>query len=198
MESIFRVVAERRIQEAIDEGKFDNLPGKGQPLNLDEDMSTPAHLRVANRILKNAGVLPDWMQLDAEIDREREELQRAWSRMEREYRRRRERAEDPKGAAPGPPEKRKLEFARWLVRERSTYVGALKRINTEILKLAMMAPNLSRVHIPVKVAEETARFDETFPALAGVEAPHEPEPERDQSVKEAVRALYAQRKLGGR
>src|SRR5437763_1892288 len=30
-------IAESKIQEAIDEGKFDNLPGKGKPLVFDDD-----------------------------------------------------------------------------------------------------------------------------------------------------------------
>src|SRR5689334_22802808 len=52
-------VAERKIQEAIDEGAFDNLPGKGKPLVFDDDPMTPPHLRLANRILRNANVLPE-------------------------------------------------------------------------------------------------------------------------------------------
>ncbi len=51
-------VAEERIQEAMRRGEFDNLPGAGRPLDLDEDPLVPAELRVANRILKNAGCVP--------------------------------------------------------------------------------------------------------------------------------------------
>jgi hypothetical protein len=198
VENIFRLVAERHIQEAIEEGKFDNLPGKGQPLNLEEDMSVPAHLRVANRILKNAGVLPDWMQLDAEIDRERAELGKAWTRIEREYARRQTRALASAGTVPGDPEKRKLDFIRWLAKERSNYIGAMKRVNTEILKLAMMAPSVSRPHLPVKVTEETERFDRTFPPIPGIEAPPMEVSPREDPVREAVREIYAQRRLGKR
>ena len=49
-------IAERKIQEAIEEGAFDDLPGKGQPIDLDDDPMTPPHLRLSNRVLKNAGV----------------------------------------------------------------------------------------------------------------------------------------------
>ena len=41
-------VAEQKIQEAIEEGKFDNLPGKGKPIVFDDDMFTPSHIRLAN------------------------------------------------------------------------------------------------------------------------------------------------------
>jgi Domain of unknown function (DUF1992) len=51
-------VAEERIQEAMRRGDFDHLPGAGRPLDLDEDPLVPPELRVANRILKNAGCVP--------------------------------------------------------------------------------------------------------------------------------------------
>ena len=51
-------VAEERIQEAIRRGDFDTLPGAGRPLELDEDLLVPAEVRVAYRILKNAGCVP--------------------------------------------------------------------------------------------------------------------------------------------
>ena len=51
-------VVEERIQEALRRGDFDNLPGAGKPLDLDDDPLVPAELRVAYRILKNAGFVP--------------------------------------------------------------------------------------------------------------------------------------------
>ena len=61
-------IAERRIQEAIERGEFDDLPGKGKPLDLGEDDRTvPAELRMAYRMLKNAGLLPPEVELHKEI-----------------------------------------------------------------------------------------------------------------------------------
>jgi hypothetical protein len=51
-------IAEERIQEAMRRGAFDNLPGAGKPLELDDDLLVPPELRIANRILKNAGCVP--------------------------------------------------------------------------------------------------------------------------------------------
>lgn len=51
-------VAEERIQEAIRRGDFDALPGAGKPLVFDDDALVPAEVRAANRILKNAGLVP--------------------------------------------------------------------------------------------------------------------------------------------
>jgi hypothetical protein len=54
----FNAIAEKRIREAIENGQFDELPGAGRPLELDGDPLVPADLRMAFRILKNAGLVP--------------------------------------------------------------------------------------------------------------------------------------------
>ncbi len=50
--------AERHILDAQRQGEFDNLPGNGQPLILDDDSHVPVELRAGYRMLKNAGCLP--------------------------------------------------------------------------------------------------------------------------------------------
>lgn len=50
--------AERHICDAQRKGEFDNLPGSGAPLVLDDDSHIPADLRAGYRLLKNAGCLP--------------------------------------------------------------------------------------------------------------------------------------------
>ncbi|MEJ5070688.1 MULTISPECIES: DUF1992 domain-containing protein [Leclercia] len=50
--------AERHILDAQRQGEFDNLPGSGQPLILDDDSHVPPELRAGYRMLKNAGCLP--------------------------------------------------------------------------------------------------------------------------------------------
>lgn len=54
----FDAIAEERIQEAMRRGDFDNLPGAGKPLELDDDLLVPAEVRAAYRILKNSGYVP--------------------------------------------------------------------------------------------------------------------------------------------
>ncbi|MCP5424961.1 MAG: DUF1992 domain-containing protein [Gammaproteobacteria bacterium] len=66
-------IAEARLKEALEQGVFDNLPGAGKPLTLDDDSAVPKDLRVAYRILKNAGFLPPTLQVLHEI-RETEQL----------------------------------------------------------------------------------------------------------------------------
>jgi hypothetical protein len=70
---LLHVIAENRIQEAIDAGAFDNLPGAGRPLDLTEDPLVPAELRAAYRMLRNAGCVPP----EVEQLRELRQLQRS-------------------------------------------------------------------------------------------------------------------------
>ncbi|WP_437889934.1 DUF1992 domain-containing protein [Phytobacter sp. V91] len=50
--------AERHILDAQRKGVFEDLPGAGQPLDLDDDSQVPPELRAGFRLLKNAGCLP--------------------------------------------------------------------------------------------------------------------------------------------
>jgi hypothetical protein len=65
--TFFQRVVEERILEAQRSGAFDNLPGKGKPLQLDDQRWVPEDLRVAYHILKNAHVLPPEAELLKEI-----------------------------------------------------------------------------------------------------------------------------------
>ena len=63
----FHKIIERRIQEAQMQGEFDDLPGKGKPLCLEDDSQVPEDLRLAYKILKNANCLPPELELKKEI-----------------------------------------------------------------------------------------------------------------------------------
>lgn len=65
--NIFDKIAEERIREAIEHGEFDDLPGKGKPLDLEDDSHLPADLRMAYKILKNADCLPPELEMRKEI-----------------------------------------------------------------------------------------------------------------------------------
>jgi len=65
--SFFDRLVEERIQQAQEEGAFDNLPGKGRPLRLEDDSLVPEDLRLTYKILKNSGCLPIEMELRKEI-----------------------------------------------------------------------------------------------------------------------------------
>ena len=65
-----RRLAERRIEEAMREGKFDNLEGAGKPLEL-EDMPADENTRMtwwAIRILRQNDVIPDEIRWRKALD----------------------------------------------------------------------------------------------------------------------------------
>ncbi len=66
-------LAEAHIRQAQEQGAFEDLPGAGRPLTLDDDSLVPEHLRAGYRLLKNAGFLPPELLLQREI-REAEDL----------------------------------------------------------------------------------------------------------------------------
>jgi hypothetical protein len=63
---IFEMLAEQKIQEAIARGELDGLPGAGKPLDLDDPPLVPEDLKVAYRMLKNAGFVPPELELHNE------------------------------------------------------------------------------------------------------------------------------------
>jgi hypothetical protein len=80
-------LAEEKIQQALARGDFDNLPGKGKPIPDEEGMAfIPEEMRVAYRLMKNAGYVPEevWLLREIEdltrlleLDEEESESQRA-------------------------------------------------------------------------------------------------------------------------
>ena len=63
----FQKIIEKRIQDAQNNGDFDNLPGKGKPIDLEDDSNIPEDLRLTYKILRNADCLPPEIALRKEI-----------------------------------------------------------------------------------------------------------------------------------
>ena len=63
----FDKIVEAIIKEAVERGEFDNLPGKGKPIDLTEYFETPEDVRLANSVLKNAGMTSREVDLLKEI-----------------------------------------------------------------------------------------------------------------------------------
>jgi hypothetical protein len=64
---LFQRLAEQRILEAQRKGEFDDLPGKGRPLELEDLSWVPQDLRIGYKVLKNAHVLPPEAELLKDI-----------------------------------------------------------------------------------------------------------------------------------
>jgi hypothetical protein len=63
----FDRVIEEQIRRAREEGKFDNLRGQGQPLNLDDNPFEDPAWQLTNDLLKKNGFRPDWLEDDVSI-----------------------------------------------------------------------------------------------------------------------------------
>ncbi|WP_085521123.1 J-domain-containing protein [Tuberibacillus sp. Marseille-P3662] len=84
-------LAEERMRHSIDKGDFDHLPGKGQPLPDDDMSGVPEDLRMGYKILKNAGAVPEEVQLKKDMatleqliactedDAEKTQLRKQWN-----------------------------------------------------------------------------------------------------------------------
>jgi hypothetical protein len=70
MLSIIQTIAERKIQQAMVDGTLSDLSHwKDKPLPPDDMANVPEDLRMAYRLLKNAGYLPDEVTVRKEINR---------------------------------------------------------------------------------------------------------------------------------
>lgn len=71
-----------QLEKAIGQGAFDNLPGAGKPLDLNENPNEPADMRMANKLLKDNNLSPAWIgdrkKLLADCDLLRAEILREW------------------------------------------------------------------------------------------------------------------------
>jgi DnaJ family protein C protein 28 len=70
------------IRKAMEEGAFDNLRGKGKPLNLNDNPLVEPEWRLAFSMLQNEGFLLPWMekrnQIEEELATAQQTLARAW------------------------------------------------------------------------------------------------------------------------
>ncbi|HLK56836.1 MAG TPA: DUF1992 domain-containing protein [Chthonomonadaceae bacterium] len=186
-------VAEGKIQEAIEEGKFENLPGKGKPLVFDDDPATPAHIRMANKVLKNAGALPEWLQIRKDILEEREEIIKLKTRLIRDNQAKRQRLVTLPAYHVSV-----RQYAEWHARSRAEVLRHYKSVNDGILKFCLIAPSTAEPLTPFRIEQEMRAFDEVFPPLEQQEAVTLPETRPEGALKGIARARYQEneRKIG--
>jgi DnaJ family protein C protein 28 len=73
---------EEIIRRAMQEGKFDDLPGKGKPLQLDQNPHENPEWRAAHYILKTGGFSLPWIEslneIETNLQNARNALSQAW------------------------------------------------------------------------------------------------------------------------
>lgn len=146
--AIITFLSERKIEEAMEEGLFENLPDKGKPIRMDDDWLIPAEWRPAVRLLKSAQVLPDWMQWSKELEQARLECTACLQQTEREHIRYRPTSDET--------------FEAWYEGRLRLYQKAMRRVNDLILKYNVAAPSHARPEIPFDIRAETERFEQQF------------------------------------
>jgi len=141
-------IAERKIQDAIDEGLFDNLPGRGKPLDLSTNPFEPPGMGAVNRLLKHNKVLPLWLLLEQEIEASRALALATLARWE---------ASEPglRGTA---------DYARLRAAAREAYARHLKQTNDLILKYNYSSPFAHRAPIPFMLRRRLEEFDAEYGA----------------------------------
>lgn len=74
---------DQKIREGMEQGEFDDLPGKGKPLDTSENPFEDPEMRMAHRMLRNAGFAPPWIEerkdIEAEFEQSRHQLGRVWA-----------------------------------------------------------------------------------------------------------------------
>ncbi len=77
------------IQDGLERGAFDDLKGKGEPLDLKKSLYG-AEWELAHKLMKENDVLPPWIarrnEITAQIDHFRLDVRRAWTRHEQAFR----------------------------------------------------------------------------------------------------------------
>jgi hypothetical protein len=76
----FDRLIEEQLRKAREEGKFDNLRGHGQPLNLNENPFEDPTWQLANDMLKRNGFRPEWLEDEVAIREQLDAAQRALRR----------------------------------------------------------------------------------------------------------------------
>jgi hypothetical protein len=129
---------DRQIREAVEKGRFDNLPHQGMPLPNDENPYA-AEWGLAFHVLKNAGFAPPWIEADKVV---RELLARRDAIF----------ARAASGAAPSMLARRQ---------GRTQLQSLVAQINAAISRVNAEAPSTRQHRRPLVLADELRRYDET-------------------------------------
>ncbi len=152
---------DEQIEKAMQRGEFTNLPGKGKPLNLDTNPFITPQVRMANRLLKENGFAPRWIELEKEIQRDKAQLDKLLANLT--ARRERLAAIVRQQPSRGAAVIRSFEHER--ARGLAEYRAKFESVNRKIQRLNLMMPARNRQWALVNAAEALARFHEACPQL---------------------------------
>ena len=132
---------EELLRKAMKEGKFDNLPGKGKPLHLEEtNPHADPEWELAYRMLRESGYSLPWIEAIREIEKDieaaRSNMQIAWQWYQ---------------SQPTEPQAAGFSAAEW-ERSQSSFKQVLAALNKRIRDYNLQVPN-ARFQRPVLIFE---------------------------------------------
>lgn len=147
---------DQQIREAQERGEFDDLPGKGKPVDLTPNPYAQDR-ELAYKILRDAGYAPDWIELGkairSRLERERATLARRWAWREARL------AELAARSGRWAEEERGRTEASWR-RAVAAFEEEVAAINREIVELNLKAPSPRFQRSRVDAAREIERVTE--------------------------------------
>ncbi|MYH80452.1 DUF1992 domain-containing protein [Candidatus Poribacteria bacterium] len=151
----------KQIEEAMKRGEFANLPGKGKPLKLDTNPFLTPQARMANRLLKENGFAPRWVELEKEIKEEKAQLERILINLKA----RRERLAAIIQQYPHRHAAVSRSFEHERARSIERYSEKLKNLNRKIQRVNLLMPTRNRQHTLINRTESINRFKKACPSL---------------------------------
>ncbi len=150
---------DRQIREAMERGAFDNLPGKGKPLDLAPNPYA-SDQEMAFKILKDAGCAPEWIELDKAI---RERLDKARAALVRSWEWHQARLSQLAGRTDGRAEaERKQSLGSWQAAVKA-FEEEVTAINKQIGELNLKVPSSRFQRFKIDAAQEVTRLERGLP-----------------------------------
>ena len=151
----------KQIKEAMDRGEFANLPGKGKPLKLDTNPYLTPQARMVNRLLKENGFAPRWVELEKEIKQEKAQLERVLINLKA----RRERLAAIVQQYPHRRGAISRTFEQERARALAHYSEKLENLNRKVQRVNLLMPTRNRQYAFVNRAQALARFQKVCPSF---------------------------------
>ena len=151
----------KQIEEAMKRGEFADLPGKGKPLKLDTNPFLTPQARMANRLLKENGFTPRWIELEKEIKQEKAQLERILINLKA----RRERLAAIIQQYPHRHAAVSRSFEHERARCIEQYTEKLENLNQKIQRVNLLMPTRNRQYALINRAEALNDFQKVCPSL---------------------------------
>lgn len=131
----WKSLVDQMLDSARDAGTFDNLPGNGKPLQLEDDSHIPSEMKLAHKMLKEHDLTPEWIMQGKDIDALRERLladmRKGWRLFQG--------AQADADRSNMPLHNRKRNESTWQ-RTQETYRTTALRLNREIMTYNLKVP----------------------------------------------------------